>query len=70
MCTADDTLLQGFGEGKIGVGQAKQCKDWDQLRQFATRYTALYDDTIPSVGGTRWGHDDNGDDGLPVGGLV
>ena len=70
MCAADDTLLQVFGEGKIGIDQKKQCKDWDQLRKFATKYPSHYSDVDPSLGLPRWGIDDKGDDGLPVGGLV
>ena len=70
MCTADDTLLQSFGLGKIGVGQVRQCKNWDQLREFATRHTSGYDDNEQRHGISRFGHDDHGKDGLPVGGLV
>ena len=70
MCTADDTLLHSWGHARIGVNQTRQCRDWDALRDFATKYTAGYDDNEPPVDGSYWGHNDGGDDGLPRGTIL
>ena len=70
MCTADDTLLQSYGHARIGVNQTRQCRDWDALRDFATRHTAGYDDNEQPNGGSRWHHNDLGSDGLPIGTLL
>ena len=44
-CNADSTPLYTFGGFIAGNGQLHRCKDWAQLRDFATRHT-------PCVGGS------------------
>lgn len=39
-CNADSTPLYTFGGFIAGNGQLHRCKDWNQLRDFATRHTA------------------------------
>ena len=39
-CNADSTPLYTFGGFTAGNGQLHRCKDWNQLRDFATRHTA------------------------------
>ena len=70
MCQADDTLLWTSGHGTAGVNQTRQCRDWDALRDWATKNTACYHDFTPEKGQTRWGKCDHGVDGLPVNSLL
>lgn len=39
-CNADSTPLYTFGGFTAGTGQLHRCKNWNQLRDFATRHTA------------------------------
>jgi DICT domain-containing protein len=48
LCEADDTLLaqkprsQGGLDKRPGDGQARMCKDWNQLSTFAKQFNACY----------------------------
>ena len=65
ICNADSTPLYTFGDFTAGNGQVHECKDWAQLRDYATRNTACYrdsDDRIPL--GEHFGYCDDGNDGV------
>ena len=70
MCNADDTLLYTTGHRDAGHHQPRQCRNWDALREWATRHTACYHDFEAKEGETRWSQCDGGDDGLPRGSLL
>jgi len=72
MCMADDTLLYTTGHLTVGVGQVRNCRNWDALRDWATERTACYYDHInPSPEGEIYfGQCDGGEDGLPKGSLL
>ena len=64
-CSADNTPLYSFGDNTAGDGQMHRCRDWDQLRNFATRHTACYRDSIADIPlGNHFGFCDDGRDGL------
>ncbi|KAL4954954.1 hypothetical protein BDW69DRAFT_183019 [Aspergillus filifer] len=56
LCDADDTprATERRKEVVTGLGQYRQCRDWDALEEWAKRHTACYKRPV------------NGDDGLPV----
>lgn len=67
MCTGGDTLLYTWGRNITGDGQARKCRNWSALRDWAAENTACYSDTphdIPLL--DHFGHCDNGTDGLFV----
>jgi hypothetical protein len=37
MCTADDTPMPAKVSGHVGDGQVRQCRDWEKMKQWATR---------------------------------
>ncbi|ODM19402.1 hypothetical protein SI65_04386 [Aspergillus cristatus] len=64
-CNADSTPLLTFGIFTAGNGQLHRCKDWSQLRDYATRHTACIRDgpeDVPMAG--RFGLCDMGEDGI------
>ncbi|KAL8950912.1 MAG: hypothetical protein Q9222_003078 [Ikaeria aurantiellina] len=64
-CNADNTPLYSFGDNTAGDGQLHKCRDWDQLREYATANTACYRDSIKGIPlGEHFGYCDNGSDGL------
>ncbi|KAL4935903.1 hypothetical protein BDV06DRAFT_217085 [Aspergillus oleicola] len=52
ICNADATPLYTFGDFTAGDGQSHLCKNWSQLRDYATNYTP------------HFGYCDDGDDGV------
>ncbi|PWY87088.1 hypothetical protein BO94DRAFT_466059 [Aspergillus sclerotioniger CBS 115572] len=65
ICNADSTPLYSFGDFTAGDGQVHECKDWGQLRDYATRHTACYrdsDEPIPLW--EHFGFCDDGNDGV------
>ncbi|KAH8891091.1 hypothetical protein GQ53DRAFT_823729 [Thozetella sp. PMI_491] len=65
VCEASDQLLVWHGEAlTLGVNQTRQCRDWSALRDWATAHTACYKDFYPGPGETRYGHCDDGTDGV------
>ena len=69
MCTASDTPLYFFGN-VTADGQARHCRDWNVLRDWATKNTACVRDSdvgLPLM--EYFGHCDNGRDGLEITGL-
>lgn len=61
----DNTPLYTFGDFTAGDGQLHKCKNWLQLRDFATKHTACYKDTVNDVLlKEHFGTCDDGDDGL------
>jgi hypothetical protein len=48
-CNADNTPLYSFGDHTAGDGQLHECKDWEQLRSWATEHTACYRDSIEGI---------------------
>lgn len=65
VCNADNTPLYTFGDKTAGNGQLHQCRDWSQLRDYATENTACYRDIIEDVPlGDHFGFCDDGDDGI------
>lgn len=43
ICDADDTpRWTGYGDMISGVGQVRQCKDWNTLNAWAKEHTACY----------------------------
>ncbi|KAL4732861.1 hypothetical protein BDV11DRAFT_108919 [Aspergillus similis] len=65
ICNADSTPLYTFGDFTAGDGQVHQCKDWSQLREYATEHTACYKDSIEGIPlGDHFGFCDDGDDGV------
>ena len=68
MCHADNTPLYGHGDGTAGDGQVHQCKDWNALRDYATRNTACFRDGKPGMTlEDHFGVCDDGTDGLELG---
>ncbi|KAJ9301008.1 hypothetical protein DTO217A2_7784 [Paecilomyces variotii] len=64
-CNADNTPLYTFGDFTAGDGQVHKCKDWDQLRSFATQNTACYRDSVEAIPlGEHFGFCDDGNDGV------
>lgn len=65
MCNADNTPLYTFGDKTAGDGQLHRCRDWNELRDFATENTACYRDSIGDIPlGEHFGYCDDGLDGL------
>lgn len=65
VCNADNTPLYTFGDFTAGDGQLHQCRNWTELRQYATEHTACYKDTLEDVPlGDHFGFCDGGDDGV------
>ena len=65
MCNADDTPLYTWGRNITGDGQARQCKDWGVLREWAKEHTACYKQTAePLTFRQRFGRCNDGGDGL------
>jgi len=65
VCNADNTPLYTFGDFTAGDGQLHQCRDWNELREYATKHTACYRDTVEEVPlGDHFGFCDTGDDGV------
>ncbi|KAL5343832.1 hypothetical protein BJX70DRAFT_351870 [Aspergillus crustosus] len=65
ICNADTTPLYTFGDFTAGDGQTHQCRDWSQLRDYATRHTACYRDSVEHIPlGEHFGFCDDGDDGV------
>ncbi|GAD93057.1 hypothetical protein TRV_04086 [Paecilomyces variotii No. 5] len=64
-CNADNTPLYTFGDFTAGDGQIHKCKDWNQLRDFATENTACYRDSAKAIPlGDHFGFCDDGNDGV------
>ncbi|OJJ07032.1 hypothetical protein ASPVEDRAFT_154956 [Aspergillus versicolor CBS 583.65] len=64
-CNADTTPLYTFGDFTAGDGQTHQCKDWSQVRDYATRNTACYRDSVEHIPlGEHFGFCDDGGDGV------
>ena len=64
-CNADSTPLYTFGDNTAGDGQMHRCRDWEQLRTFATENTACHRDSVEEIPlGEHFGFCDNGDDGV------
>ncbi|KAH3966527.1 hypothetical protein HBH52_199540 [Parastagonospora nodorum] len=49
MCHADSTPLYGKGDRMAGDGQLHQCRDWNELRDYATKNTACFRDHEPGM---------------------
>jgi hypothetical protein len=65
MCHADNTPLYGHGDGMAGDGQLHRCKDWNELRDYATQNTACFQDARPGMSfEDQFSMCDNGSDGL------
>ncbi|CAF9913893.1 hypothetical protein IMSHALPRED_001472 [Imshaugia aleurites] len=65
MCNADNTPLYTFGDKTAGNGQLHRCRDWNELRDFATANTACYRDSVGDIPlGEHFGYCDDGVDGL------
>jgi hypothetical protein len=65
ICHADNTPLYSFGDSTAGNGQLHKCRNWDDLRNFATEHTACYRDTIEDVPlKEHFGFCDDGTDSL------
>ena len=65
MCNADNTPLYTFGDKTAGDGQLHHCRDWNELRDFATAHTACYRDSVGDIPlGEHFGYCDDGFDGL------
>ena len=64
-CNADSTPLYTFGDKTAGDGQLHRCRDWNELRDFATQHTACYRDSVGDIPlGDHFGYCDEGRDGL------
>ncbi|QKX64216.1 uncharacterized protein TRUGW13939_11389 [Talaromyces rugulosus] len=48
-CNADNTPLYSFGDYTAGDGQIRKCKYWNALRQWATKHTACYKDSVEDI---------------------
>ena len=69
MCNADNTPLYTFGDKTAGDGQLHRCRDWNELRNFASENTASYRDSIRDIPlGEHFGYCDDGFDGLTTAG--
>ena len=65
VCYADNTPLYTFGDDTAGDGQMHECRNWDELREFAAENSACYRDTIEDVPlQAHFGFCDNGTDRL------
>ncbi|KAB8259680.1 hypothetical protein BDV32DRAFT_56085 [Aspergillus pseudonomiae] len=65
VCNADSTPLYTFGDFTAGDSQVHQCKPWAQLREYATKHTACYRDSVEKIPlGDHFGFCDDGDDGV------
>jgi len=65
-CYADSTPLHSFGDKTAGDGQLHKCRNWDQLRDYATKNTACYKDSVQDILlKDHFGFCDDGSDGLP-----
>ena len=65
MCNADNTPLYTFGDKTAGDGQLHRCRDWNELRKFASENTACYRDSVGDIPlGEHFGYCDDGFDGL------
>ncbi|RAH45371.1 uncharacterized protein BO95DRAFT_319450, partial [Aspergillus brunneoviolaceus CBS 621.78] len=49
LCYADNTPLYTFGKFTAGGGQVHQCRNWNELRDFATSHTACYRDSVEPI---------------------
>ena len=66
-CNADNTPLYTFGDNTAGDKQIHMCRDWNALRDFASKHAACYrDSTGPIALGEHFGFCDDGNDGLVV----
>ena len=54
MCTADENLLATTGHNDLDRNQARMCKNWDTLRDWAAERTACYHDFEPSANEGNW----------------
>ncbi|MCJ1310854.1 hypothetical protein MMC25_004522 [Agyrium rufum] len=64
-CKADSSPLYTFGDKTAGNGQLHQCRDWTELRDFATQNTACYRDSVGDIPlKDHFGFCDDGKDGL------
>lgn len=64
-CNADNTPLYSFGDYTAGNGQLRKCKDWNSLREWATKNTACYRDSVEEIPiKDHFGYCDGGTDGL------
>lgn len=62
-CNADSTPLYTFGDNTAGNKQIHMCRDWNALRDFASKHTACYKDSVhPIPLGDHFGFCDNGTD--------
>ncbi|KAF6229301.1 hypothetical protein HO133_007417 [Letharia lupina] len=60
-----NTPLYTFGDKTAGDGQLHRCRDWNELRDFATENTACYRDSVGDIPlGEHFGYCDEGVDGL------
>lgn len=67
MCNADNTPLYTFGDMTAGDGQIHKCRNWDQLRNFASENSACYKDSVEDIPlGDHFGFCDDGEDGIPA----
>jgi len=67
-CNVDNTPLYTFGDNTAGDGQLHRCRNWDELREFATVNAACYRDSIDDIPlGDHFGFCDDGSDGLAEG---
>ncbi|EKG09863.1 hypothetical protein MPH_13070 [Macrophomina phaseolina MS6] len=75
VCKADNTPLFTFGRNTAGDKQYRQCRDWNALRDYATKHTACYRDFPKDLTkeererfplGDHFGYCDDGDDGVVV----
>ncbi|KAL4860739.1 hypothetical protein BDV12DRAFT_208887 [Aspergillus spectabilis] len=65
ICSADTTPLYTFGDFTAGDGQVHRCKNWSQLRDYATKHTACYRDSVGRIPlGEHFGFCDDGNDGV------
>ena len=68
MCYADATPLYTFGDFTAGDGQLHKCKNWDQLREYATMNAACYvDGSDDDLLKDHFGVCDDGNDYLRIG---
>lgn len=69
MCNADDTPVPAYRNHSdlIGAGQARMCRKWEDVRDWATKYTTCYaSSTQIEPGQGRFDRCDDGDDGLVI----
>jgi hypothetical protein len=69
MCTAGEILLYTWGKSKTGNGQARMCKKWKALSQWADDHSTYYQNSeTPIAINDHFGHCDKTGDGLIVDG--